>query len=279
MHENENYEHKRSKLMTLVQERDVLIKKWLDEAKNDIFEALQTDVDVETKTSKSDLVTNMDREIEKKFVDAIKENFPEDQIVSEEGYGDDPEEINMGEETVWFLDPIDGTLNFVMQEEKFAVMLAVYDKGIGMQSYIYDIIQDRLYWAIKGGGVYCNDQLLPKMEDKALEDGLFAPNSMYLSDQQVDLNLEITKRSMGARVIGSAGIEATEVAKGSTVAYVSYGLKSWDIAPGLIMVEENGGVVTQFDGDPIDLLNPEPTIMGTPTAHRTIKEFASGFQK
>jgi len=265
--------------MTLVEERDVLIKKWLDETKNAIFESLQTGLDIETKTSKSDLVTNMDRQIEKNLVTAINNNFPDDQIVSEEGYGDALEEINMEENTVWFLDPIDGTLNFVMQEEKFAVMLAVYDQGIGMQSYIYDVIQDRLYWAIKGEGVYCNDQLLPEIEDKALKEGLFAPNSMYLSDQQVDINTEITKRSMGARVIGSAGIEATEVAKGSTVAYVSYGLKSWDIAPGLIMVEENGGVVTQFDGEPIDLLNPEPIIMGTPTANRTIQEFTSDFQK
>ena len=171
-----------------------------------------------------------------------------------------------------FLDPIDGTLNFVLQEEKFCVMLAVYEKGIGQQAYIYDVIQGRLYWAIKGQGVRCNDHLIPKMKNRSLEEGLFASNSMYLSDKQIKTNAEITKQAMGVRTIGSAGIEATEVTKGSVVAYVTYGLKPWDVAPGLMMVEENGGEVTNFDGSPIDLLKTNATIMGTPAANEEIRE-------
>ena len=258
--------------MSLIDKRDSLIRKWLQKAAADIKESLKTDLDVETKTKRNDLVTNMDRQIEKDFVEQIQHHFPNDQIVSEEGYGDRIEDINLEENTVWFLDPIDGTLNFVLQEENFAVMLAVYEKGIGQQAYVYDVMRDELYWAIKGKGVYCNDQLLPQMTDTPLKDGLFASNSMYLSDKQVNLNTKITKQAMGVRTIGSAGIEATEVAKGSVVAYVSYGLKPWDVAPGLIMIEENGGVLTEFDGSPIDLLNTKPTIMGTPTANEEIQK-------
>jgi len=265
--------------MTLNKKRDELIKKWMEEAKKDILTALATEVEVETKTSKNDLVTNMDRQIEKNLVDYIKTEFPDDQIVSEEGYGDDLQDINMEERTVWFLDPIDGTLNFVIQEEKFAVMIAVYEKGVGMQAYIYDVIQDRLYWTIKGQGVYCNDQLLPGIKNNNLKEGLFASNSMYLSDQQTNLNAEIIKRSMGVRALGSAGLEAIEVVTGNTVAYVSYGLKPWDLAPGLIMLEEIGGVATRFDGTSIDLLNPAPTIMGTPAANQTIQKFTADFPK
>lgn len=258
--------------MSLVEQRDALIKAWLKKAGDDILESLKSDLTVEVKTSRNDLVTHMDRQIEKDFVEQIREHFPNDQIVSEEGFGDPIEEVNIEENTVWFLDPIDGTLNFVLQEENFAVMLAVYEKGIGQQAYIYDVIQDRLYWAIKGKGVHCNEQLLPKMKNTPLEEGLFASNSMYLSDKQVNLNTEIMKRAMGVRTIGSAGIEATEIIKGSAVAYVSYGLKPWDIAPGLMMVEENGGVVTTFDGSPINLLEINPSIMGTPAANEEIRK-------
>lgn len=258
--------------MSLIEKRDALIKDWLKTAGEDILEALKTELNVEVKSNRNDLVTNMDRQIEKDFVAYIREHFPNDQIVSEEGFGDKIEEIDLEENTVWFLDPIDGTLNFVLQEENFCVMLAVYEKGIGQQAYIYDVIQGRLYWAIKGQGIRCNDQLLSKMKNAPLEDGLFASNSMYLSDKQVNLNTEITKRAMGVRAIGSAGIEATEVTKGSVVAYVSYGLKPWDVAPGLMMVEENGGVVTTFDGSPIDLLKSSPTIMGTPAANEEIRK-------
>jgi len=252
--------------MSLAEKRDALIKNWLNQAANKILESLTTDLNVEIKTNRTDLVTDMDRQIEQDLIKQIKKHFPNDKIISEEGFGDAIETINMEEDTVWFLDPIDGTLNFVLQEENFAVMLAVYEKGIGQQAYVYDVIQGRLYWAIKGEGVHCNDQLLPEMKNTSLNNGLFASNSMYLSDEQVIFNTEITKQAMGVRTIGSAGIETTEITKGSTVAYVSYGLKPWDLAPGLMMVEENGGTVSHLDGTPIDLLDAKPTIMGTPAA-------------
>ncbi len=258
--------------MSLIEKRDTLIKEWLKAAAEDIEQALEEDLDIETKTSRTDLVTNMDRQIEERMVEQIKKHFPKDKIISEEGFGDDIRTIDIQEETVWFLDPIDGTLNFVLQQENFAVMLAVYEKGIGQQAYIYDVKKEKLYWAIKDQGVYCNDQLLPKIKNLPLEEGLFASNSMYLSDEQVALNAEITKRAMGVRTIGSAGIEATEVTKGSTVAYVSYGLKPWDVAPGLMMIQENGGVVTTFEGEAINLLQSNPTIMGTPAANEEIQK-------
>lgn len=257
--------------MSLVEQRDAFIKEWLQEAAHEIRHSLDTDLTVETKSSRSDFVTNMDRDIEKNLVSKIKEYFPNDKIISEEGFGDDIDTIEMDEDTVWFLDPIDGTMNFVLQSENYAVMLAVFEKGVGIQSYVYDVSRDKLYWTIKGSGVYCNDQLLPKMENIALKDGLFAANTKFLSDKQVSINVEILKRSMGIRTNGSAGLEAVELVKGNTVLYITYGLNAWDIAPGLVMVEENGGEVIGFDGKPVDLLAKAPTIMGTPAAIAEVK--------
>lgn len=256
--------------MTRLEKRDVLIKEWLKKAKEDIKVALHTGLEVEEKSQKNDLVTQMDRQVEEYFVKQIKKHFPDDLIVSEEGYGDDVTEEDFANSTVWFLDPIDGTLNFVLQNENYAIMLAVFEKGVGKQAYVYDVEKEKLYWTLKDKGVYCNDQLLPKMKDVALNDGLFSSNSIFLSDDQISFNGEITKGAMGVRTIGSAGLEVVELIKGNTVAYVSFGLRPWDIAPGIVLLQESGGVVTNFSGEAANLFKREPTIMGTSTAQKDI---------
>lgn len=257
--------------MSIIHKRDKLIKDWLHEAAEDIKIALKSDLQVETKSRKNDLVTHMDRQIEKDFVKKIRENFPNDKIVSEEGFGDEIDTIDLSKDTVWFLDPIDGTLNFVLQNENFAIMLAVYERDIGQQAYIFDVMQDKLYWALKGEGVYLDDELLPEIKDVPLADGLFGSNSMYISSEQMQLNANITRQSMGVRTLGSAALEAIELVKGSTVAYLSYGLRAWDLAAGMMMIQENGGTVTRLDDSPLNLFEPEPVIMATPSAEKDIK--------
>lgn len=261
--------------MNIINKRDQLIKKWLKEAAEPIKKSLTSDLEVQTKTRRNDLVTYMDRKIEEELIEQIKHHFPEDKIVSEEGFGDQLSMINRAEDTVWYLDPIDGTLNFVLQNENFAIMIAVYDQNIGQQAYILDVMNDELYWSIKDQGVYCNDELLPQMKDIPLKDGLFASNSMYISDKQVKLNTEITKLAMGVRTIGSAAMEIIELLKGNTVVYLSYGLKAWDLAAGYMMIQENGGRVERLNGSTVDFFEPGPTIIGTIQATKEIKKYAN----
>lgn len=261
----------RTNKMTMINKRDQLIKQWLKEAATEIKQSLTEDLKVKTKTRRNDLVTYMDRQIEKKLVEQIKNYFPDDKIVSEEGYGDQFSSINRAEDTVWYLDPIDGTLNFVLQKERFAIMIAVYEKDVGQQAYILDVMKDELYWSIKNQGVYRNDQLLPKINNTPLAEGLFASNSMFISDEQVKLNTEITKSAMGVRTIGSAAMEIIELLKGNTVVYLSYGLKAWDLAAGYMLLQENGGCVKRLDGSKVDFYKPSPTMMGTEQAITEIK--------
>lgn len=254
--------------MDKLDKRHALVIKWIKEAADYILDNKET-IDVEEKTSVNDLVTNMDKEIEKVLVEKIREHYPNDRIVSEEGYGDDVENL---EGTVWFLDPIDGTLNFVTQRENYAVMLAIYEEGIGQQAYIYDVEQDKLYSAIKGRGVSCNDQQLDVPEDLSLNEGVLGVSSVLLVENKYPFVREIGKASLGTRVIGSAGLESVEVAKGNTVAYVAANLKPWDVAPGLIFMEELGMKVTRFDNSPINLLENNNTVLGTISAHRQIMD-------
>lgn len=258
--------------MNRIKERDQLIKEWMEIAAKDIKKSLEYELEVEVKTRKNDLVTNMDRKTEKYFVTNIKKHFPEDKIVSEEGFGDHFNDIVKKEDTIWYLDPIDGTSNFVLQKERFGIMIAVYEKNIGQQAYIYDVMEGELYWTIKDQGVYRNDKRLEPMQNLSLADGLFASNSMFVSDRQVELNTDITKSAMGVRTIGSAAMEVAELVKGNTVAYLSYGLKAWDIAAGYMMIKESGGQVARLDGSAINFFEPEPTIMGTTASVKEIQE-------
>lgn len=255
--------------MSIVNKRDRLVKHWIKEAAKDIHEALLTELDVEEKSARNDLVTNMDKKVEEDLTRKIREAFPNDRVLGEEGFGDELEDLDG---TVWIIDPIDGTLNFVLQQEKFAIMVGIYEDGVGKQGYIYDVTSDKLYYAIKGEGAYCNDQRLPELEDQPLEEGLFASSSLLLTQEDKETNRRIADRCMGVRMLGSAGLEAVEVAKGNSVAYMATVLKPWDIAAGKVIVEELGGKVTRFDGEEINFLEKNRTIFANPKAHQQIIE-------
>lgn len=253
--------------MSIIEERDQRIKQWIDEAVSDIDEALKGELQVEEKSAWNDLVTNIDKKIEKEFTEKIREHYPDDRIMGEEGFGDDLKDL---EGTVWFIDPIDGTLNFVLQQEKYAIMIAVYENGLGKQGYIYDAMNKKLYHAIKDKGAYCNDQKMEKKANKSLSEGLIASNSLLMTKEEFEENRKIAQQSMGIRMLGSAGLEILEVAKGNTVAYMASTLKPWDIAPGKVILEELGGIATQFSGEAVDLLNQNRMIFATPKAHEEI---------
>lgn len=253
--------------MSIIEERDQLIKQWIAEAADYIEEALKDHLEVEEKTAPNDLVTNIDKKIEKDLTEKIRDHFPEDRIMGEEGFGDDLKDL---EGTVWFIDPIDGTLNFVLQQDKYAIMIAVYEDGVGQQGYIYEVKNKKLYYAISGKGAYCNDHKLEKIKNNMLSEGMISSSSLFMTNETKKENRAIAKKSMGVRMLGSAGLEAIEVAKGNVVAYLANSLKPWDIAPGKIIVEELGGKVSQFDGEAVDLLNQNQTIFATPKAHEEI---------
>jgi len=253
--------------MSVVEERHELILKWIKEASDDIDEGLKNDLKVEQKTGRNDLVTNLDRKIEKKLSEKIREKFPNDSIISEEGYGD---ELDSLKGNVWFIDPIDGTLNFVMQQKNYAIMVAVYEDGVGKQGYIYNVVEDKMYHAIKDQGAYFNNEKLPQVVNKRLDEGMLACNSLLLTKQLTSKTEEIIDSSLGVRMIGSAGLETIEVATNSVVAFIGTRLKPWDIAAGKIIVEELGGKVSQLNGNDVNLLENNPAVFASPNAQSEI---------
>src|SRR5699024_4186314 len=133
-------------------------KQWVLEAGEMIRININEPLTVDTKTSTNDLVTTVDKHTEQHYADNIKKTDPNHIILSEEGFGD---ELLSLDGTVWIIDPIDGTMNFVHQKRNFAISIGIYQDGVGDIGFIYDVMSDVLYSAKKGEGAYKDDVKLP----------------------------------------------------------------------------------------------------------------------
>ncbi|MBC1500479.1 inositol monophosphatase family protein [Listeria weihenstephanensis] len=246
---------------------DQLAREWLEEAGNRIFMALeQTNIEVEAKSDRNDLVTNVDKSTERYFAEKIAAHFPDHRLLGEEGYG---EEITSLEGVVWVLDPIDGTVNFVEQKRNFAISLGIYKEGIGELAYIYDIIGGEFYFAKRGEGAFVNDVEIPKLSaDKKLEDALVIINTAAM--HKFPQTLAIIKEARGLRLYGAATLEYMAVATGRADAYISANLAPWDIGAGKIIAEEVGAIVTRVDGTPMTITEKGASFVASPGVHAEI---------
>src|SRR5699024_7312610 len=120
-------------------------------------------IEIDTKSNPNDLVTTLDKETEQLFAQYIKETYPDHLLLGEEGFGDDVKSL---EGTIWIIDPIDGTMNFVHQKRNFAISIGVYHDSVGEIGLIYDVMEDVLYSAMKDKGAYKNGIKLPMLSEK-----------------------------------------------------------------------------------------------------------------
>lgn len=246
------------------------VKNWLLEAGEVIKARLQNPLIVETKSSRTDLVTNVDKETETFIVSKIRQAYPTDQILGEEGLGD---VVTSTAGRLWIIDPIDGTLNFVKQHENFCIMVAFFEEGIGKLGFIYDVMRSEFYWGGKDLGVYQGTSKLPAIPDVALADGLVGMNAyMYRANQCK--GQEIANASSGVRMIGCAGIEFIQLLRGNQVAYLSY-LAPWDYAAGIVLAQELGLISSQLSGAPLSLLKKELFVCATPATYANIQQITS----
>ncbi|UVW25932.1 inositol monophosphatase family protein [Listeria innocua] len=245
---------------------DYLARLWIMEAAAKIKQSFKETLDIDIKSGRNDLVTNMDKETEAFFVKQIKDHFPNHRLFGEEGMSDDVTDLNG---IVWILDPIDGTLNFVEQQRDFAISLAIYQDGVGHLAYIYDVARDELYFAEKGKGATVNGKQIPKIDkDMDLQDALLIANLSVT--RKFPTMWEAVKASRGLRLHGAASLEYMDVATGRAGAYLSANLAPWDIAAGKIIGEELGGIVTRIDGSKINMLEKGSSIVATPKIHQTL---------
>lgn len=242
------------------------ILNWLQAAKEKILEELKKPLEVETKSSFNDLVTNVDKKTQEFLVGKIQARYPKDHILGEEeGFN----QLASMKGRVWIIDPIDGTLNFVLQQENFCIMLALYVDGKSQLGFIYDVMKNELYWGGKEIGVYCNQNRLEKPQDMSLKAGLLGMNA-YLYRHNLEHAGEIGDLSMGVRLIGCAGLEMIAILKGTEVGYLS-NLQPWDYAPGCALLDAFEIPYSALDGSPLKFSGRQPFIALQPTAYEEVQ--------
>ncbi|UQS82730.1 inositol monophosphatase family protein [Bombilactobacillus folatiphilus] len=220
---------------------------------------LQADLSYQTiqiKSSSTDLVTERDKSVEQQIITYLKNYFPEAHFVSEEGFGD---HVNNLQGLVFFVDPIDGTMNFIKAHDQFASMIGVYLNGQPLFGAIIDIIEDQLYYGGAGLGSFVNGRKLPQLIDVPLSQGLVMISNRFLNDVPYQ---NVKNQSSGLRVFGSAGISFTRLLRGSAILYISK-LKPWDMAAGWAIGKPLGLIMRTIDGTPISMLKSQTVIIGT----------------
>ena len=242
---------------------------WIYEAAEKIKTGLGDALKVDQKNGRTDLVTNVDKEIQDFIVEKINTFDSNAKILGEEN-GLDQTPIDDGR--VFVIDPIDGTLNFVMQQENFCIMIAVYEEGVGQLGFIYDVMRDDLFWGgPKVGKVYHNKKELSAPENKGLSEGLIGMNAALYRKNFYHAQ-EIGKASMGIRVLGCAGLDFIAILKGTQIGYIS-SLSPWDYAAGGIMMEQLGMTLCGANQAPLRFYGREYFIGATQAAMADIQAF------
>ncbi len=249
---------------------DRYAKSLIKEAGHKIRVSFFSEIEIDSKASANDLVTNIDRQVEQFFIRKIKNDYPDHKILGEEGFGD---VVRTLDGVVWLLDPIDGTMNFIHQKRNFAISLGIYVDGIGVLGYIYDVVNDELYHAIKDGGAYLNDERLPYLSSIPLSEAIIGLNASWVAPNQYmdhKKTIELVQSCRGTRSYGSAAIELAYVSTGRLNSYISMRLSPWDIAGGMVIASEVGAVATNLKGEKQQLLGQDTFIVAVPSLHKDI---------
>ena len=209
---------------------------------------------VDKKGSK-DLVSNLDEQAEQMIRDYLNAQTPDIPVFAEEMGG------AKDATTRWIVDPIDGTTNFVQGIPHFAVSIALqWDEEI-VVAVTYDPSKDELFSAIKGGGSFLNDVPIHCSSACDIEDAVLATGFPYDRADRADALLNRLKpfliQSRGIRRMGAATLDMAYVACGRLDGYWEAGLQPWDAAAGLLLIQEAGGVCTQWSGDTLNLTTPK----------------------
>ena len=215
---------------------------------------LRTDFRV-SKKGRIDLVTEMDLKAEKIIVDRIRLDFPDHEILAEEGGaqpGNGP--------CKWIIDPLDGTTNYAHGYRFFCVSIAMEWEGQLSLGVVYDPVTEELFVARKGEGATLNGQPIQVSSEDQLVDSLLCTGFSY-DQTEIQRNLELFNRiifqSQALRRAGAAALDLCYVACGRFDGFWELGLNCWDIAAGRLMVVEAGGGVTAFDGSSCTIYDPE----------------------
>src|SRR3954469_15347059 len=204
------------------------------------------DLGVQSKSTPTDAVTDMDRAAERLVIDGLRERRPGDRVVAEES-GDSSEDSAV----IWYVDPLDGTVNYLYGLPPYAVSIAAVIDGEPVAGAVYDVTRNELFVAIAGGGATCNGTPLHCRLEREPALALVATGFGYdaaFRAAQADVVRALLPRVRDIRRAGSAALDLCSVAAGRVDAYYEAGMHTWDWAAGALIAREAGARVDGLAG-------------------------------
>ena len=197
--------------------------------------------------SLNDLVSEVDRAAEDTIIETLRSAFPDHAILAEESGAAGKSEY------VWIIDPLDGTTNFLHGLPIYAVSIALMHKRQIEHGVIYDPTRNDLYTASRGQGAFLNDRRLRVSKRDRLIDGLIGTGFPFRMFEHIDaytgMLKELMTKTAGIRRPGAAALDLAAVAAGRLDGFWEIGLSSWDMAAGVLMITEAGGLVGDLQGN------------------------------
>jgi myo-inositol-1(or 4)-monophosphatase len=185
-----------------------------------------------SKKGPKDFVTNSDLKTEKIIIEELKKAKPNYSIISEEN----GIEINKDIKNTWIIDPIDGTVNFLHGVPHFAISIALKSNNEIISGLIFDPIKNEMFYAEKDNGAFFNNHRIRVSKKNELN------NCLFVTGERITNNIDLVYRKSGC-----ASLDMAYVASGRYDGYFQNNLKLWDIAAGIVLVKEAGGIINQID--------------------------------
>jgi myo-inositol-1(or 4)-monophosphatase len=229
-----------------------------------VINRASTQLDLLTVQSKSpnDFVTEVDRAAEQAIIEVLRDAFPGHGILAEESGESGPEsEFN------WIIDPLDGTTNFIHGFPQYAVSIAQTKNGVLEHAVVFDPNTNELFTASRGSGAFLNDRRIRVSRRTRLNEALIGTGFPFRQFDNVDAYLamfkELTQKTAGIRRPGAAALDLAYVAAGRLDGFWEMGLSPWDMAAGVLLIQEAGGLVSDLSGEGNHLTTGN-VVAGTP---------------
>ncbi len=217
------------------------------------------------------LVSYVDKTSEERLVERLQALWPGCAFLTEE------QTVAQGSaEVQWIIDPLDGTTNYLHGLPCFAISVALQVAGKLVAGVVYGPAQDELFVAWQGGGAWCNGRRVRVRANDRLAEALLATGFPYHDYRFVEPYLRALQHFMrhtrGLRRWGAAAIDLAWTACGRYDGFFEYGLNCWDVAAGIVLVREAGGLVSDFEGDVRGASSGQQIVAASPAVHRAMLE-------
>ncbi|MGH8477447.1 MAG: inositol monophosphatase family protein [Methylococcales bacterium] len=223
---------------------------------------------------RNDFASEVDRRAEQEIIRVIRAAYPDHTIIAEESG------VHHGNEYTWIIDPLDGTTNFLHGFPQFAVSIALARRGKLEQALIYDPMREEMFSASRGSGATINNRRMRVSTQSTLTGALLGTGFPFGAQKHLDAYLNMFRRlskdAAGIRRPGAAALDLAYVAAGRFDGFWEIGLKQWDMAAGALLIQEAGGIVSDFVKGG-SYLSSGNIIAANPKLHSVIHELISPF--